>query len=297
MQLKTACEQGAEILRKADVPSPRLTAEVLLMHAAKCDRVHLHAHGDRNLTELEWIHYGRYLNERLKGKPTQYITGKQEFWGMDFIVNPSVLIPRPETELLVEATIELARLYFGGERPLQIADVGTGSGCIAVAIAKELPASTIYAFDQSAEALATAQQNSTIHGTDNQIRFRMSDLLRCANGDPLPLFDFIVSNPPYIGENHSDSVEKQVIEYEPHDALFAGPTGTEVYDRLINQAGDSLRPGGFLAMELGYDSEEWMRSRLDSANWSEVRWLCDLAGIMRVVTARRRMNEETARSN
>src|SRR3990167_8006341 len=133
MQLKDALAQGIELLAKAGIPSPRITAEVLLMHTAHCDRAHLYAHPERLLSEVEWIHYGRSLPERLTGKPTQYITGHQEFWGMDFLVSPSVLIPRPETELLVEASLALARRHFPSGTELNIADVGTGSGCIAVA--------------------------------------------------------------------------------------------------------------------------------------------------------------------
>src|SRR5262249_30626698 len=132
MQLQQALAQGVELLEKARVPSPRITAEVLLMHAARCDRAHLRAHAGRELTDTEWVHYGRYLKERLEGKPTQYITGHQEFWGMDFLVNPSVLIPRPETELVVETALDLLRRNFQKDHACRIADVGAGSGCIAV---------------------------------------------------------------------------------------------------------------------------------------------------------------------
>ena len=133
MQLRTALDQAIALLEKGGVPSPRLTAEVLLMHAARCDRAHLYAYGESELTEVEWIHYGRYLRERLDGKPTQYITGHQEFWSLDFLVNSSVLIPRPETEQVVETALALARKHFPSGTELNIADVGTGSGCIAVA--------------------------------------------------------------------------------------------------------------------------------------------------------------------
>ena len=160
MQLKAALAEGIELLEKDCVPSPRLTAEVLLMHAAQCDRAHLHAYPERELSPSEWAHYGHCLNERLRGKPTQYITGRQEFWGMEFRVNPTVLIPRPETEHVVEAALDLARPHFPSDGDCRIADVGTGSGCIAVALASELPHAKLYALDHSPEALETARQNA-----------------------------------------------------------------------------------------------------------------------------------------
>src|SRR3989304_2128399 len=174
MRLKEALEQGVELLEKGGVPSPRITAEVLLLHAARCARAHLYAHPERELTEVEWIHFGRYLNERLEGKPTQYITGHQEFWGLDFLVNPSVLIPRPETELVVEAAIQLARQLPSDS--LTISDVGTGSGCIAIALAAELPQALIFALDQSAAALDTARANAQRLGVEQRITFLRSDL-------------------------------------------------------------------------------------------------------------------------
>ena len=158
IQWKQALEQGVELLEKAHIPSPRLTAEVLLMHALHTDRTILYSHPERDLSEVSWIHYGRYLNERLQGKPTQYITGHQEFWGLDFLVDSSVLIPRPETEVVVEAALELAARDYPDGEGCTIADVGTGSGCIAVALAKELPHARIFALDFSSDALNTAQK-------------------------------------------------------------------------------------------------------------------------------------------
>lgn len=286
MQLKPALGQGIGLLEKAAVPSSRITAEVLLMHALRCDRAHLYAHPEQELTEVEWIHYGRYLNERLSGKPTQYITGHQEFWGLDFLVNPSVLIPRPETELVVEAALTLARQHFFPAGPagaiseqtefpertegtdfaeraeLPIADVGTGSGCIAVALAKELPRARLFALDRSPQALETARQNAQRHGVEQRITFLPSDLLEPSGKVPLPNFKLIVSNPPYISELERDSLMPEVRYFEPPEALFAGETGLEVYARLIPQAARAMPSGGYLVLELGYDAQEKVRSLL-----------------------------------
>ncbi|MBI4460022.1 MAG: peptide chain release factor N(5)-glutamine methyltransferase [Acidobacteria bacterium] len=316
MQLKEALAQGIDLLEKACVPSPRITAEVLLMHAARCDRAHLYAHPERELTDSEWVHYGRYLDERLGGKPTQYITGHQEFWGMDFLVNPAVLIPRPETELVVEASLVLARRHFSSGGSCNIADVGTGSGCIAVALASELPQARIYALDQSAEALETARKNAERQGVEARITFLFSDLLQASQSEPrasasgsqtvgnsaevshplpsgrgsdfvLPPLEMVVSNPPYVAESDRNKVAPEVRDFEPHAAVFAGESGREVYSKLVPQAGQALRSGGYLVLELGYDSQDWVRGLLEPPQWDEIQWLPDLAGIVRVVTARR----------
>lgn len=354
MQLKEALAQGTQILENALIPSARLTAEVLLMHATHCDRSHLFGHPERELTDCERVHYGRYLNERLQGKPTQYITGHQEFWGMDFLVNPDVLIPRPETELVVETAVNIARQNFPELAALNIADVGTGSGCIAVAIAKDLPACTLYALDISAKAIETARLNARHHGVENRIRFLRSDLLQvCATEESsasdvknsresckgttlvvpdqgrksgalapevsagpsaaeaalnaesfgmaeamplqrhtmpsllLPPLHMVVSNPPYVSERDRPGLQREVSEFEPAAAVFAGESGNEVYSRLIPQAAQALCPGGCLVMELGYDSEGPVRELLTGPEWADIRWRPDLAGITRVVSARR----------
>ncbi|MBI3894780.1 MAG: peptide chain release factor N(5)-glutamine methyltransferase [Acidobacteria bacterium] len=286
MHLKNALKQGVEVLEKAGVPSSRLTAEVLLMHAARCDRAYLYAHPERELSEVEWIHYGRYLNERLAGKPTQYITGHQEFWGLDFLVNSSVLIPRPETELVVEATLELVRLHFLESAKCNIADVGSGSGCIAMALARELPYAKIFALDRSSAALETARTNAQRLGVEQRIEFLLSDLLAPCSGKKLPPLEIVVSNPPYVAQQDRRNVMPEVRNFEPAEAVFAGESGGEVYARLIPQAAQALSPGGFLVLELGYDSQEKVNSLLPSSEWEEVRWWPDLAGVVRVVTAR-----------
>lgn len=287
MQLKEALQQGTDLLAKGNVPSERLTAEVLLMHAANCDRAHLYAHPERELTDSEWVHYGRYLKERLTGKPTQYITGHQEFWGLDFLVNPSVLIPRSETELVVESALALARDRYSEKTELAIADVGTGSGCIAIALATELPQAKLFALEQSPEALETARSNAQRLGVEDRISFFLSDLLQLSSGDRLPSLELVVSNPPYVSERDIAEVMVEVRKFEPLSAIFAGEAGIEAYARLIPQAAQALRAGGYLVLELGYDVRERVRDLLSPAQWDQVAWRTDLAGIVRVVSARR----------
>jgi release factor glutamine methyltransferase len=270
--LKTALEQGATILEKAKIGVPRLTAEVLLGHAMRCDRAYLFAHATDELTELAWIHYGRYLNERLKGKPTQYITGRQEFYGREFQVNSDVLIPRPETEHLVEAGIAWLRKHEGA----RALDVGTGSGAIAITLAAELD-SAVWACDISAAALAVAERNRSRHQA--RVAFFAGDLVEAVAPASV---DLLISNPPYVPGADAANMQAEVRDWEPHVALFAGATGLEIYRRLIAQAGIVLRPGGRLLMELGYQSLEGVRALL-ADGWSDFEVISDLAGWPRVI--------------
>jgi release factor glutamine methyltransferase len=276
LTIQTALEQGADLLNKDGIPAARLTAEVLLCHALHCERSYLYAHGLDELPTNGWIHYGRYLNERLKGKPTQYITKQQEFYGRNFRVTPDVLIPRPETEHVVEAAI--AAIRTGGYQ--RVLDVGTGSGAIAVSIALELKRH-VYACDISTKALAVAEQNRAAYGAD--VRFFAGDLASAIRPRTL---DLLVSNPPYIPGNDAANMQREVREWEPHVALFAGETGLEIYERLIAQAAAAVRPGGHLMMELGYQSLDGVRQLLDG-EWENVEVIHDLAGWPRVVSARR----------
>lgn len=276
MTIGTALQQGTEILEKDGVPAARLTAEVLLCHALRCERAYLYAHGLDELSTNGWIHYGRYLNERLKGKPTQYITKRQEFYGRDFYVTPDVLIPRPETEHLVEAAIAaIAR-----DNCRRILDIGTGSGAIAVSLALETKR-RIFGCDISERALAVAEHNRATY--DAAVVWFAGDL---ASAVAPQRFDLIVSNPPYIPGNDAANMQREVREWEPHVALFAGETGLEIYEHLIAQAAAALRPGGWLMMELGYQSLHGVEALL-GAGWEEVGVAHDLAGWPRVITVRR----------
>lgn len=256
--------------------SPRLTAEVLLMHATGRDRAWLYAHGNDELIELWWIHYGRYLHERMQGKPTQHITGRQEFYGREFHVTPDVLIPRPETELVIEAASLKAALPHGNAAH-RIVDVGTGSGAIAVTLALETKA-RIFATDLSLSALVVAQKNArTLRA---QVDFVASDLgLAFAAGS----FDLVVSNPPYVAGRDRATLTPEVRDREPALALFGGEDGLAVYRRLVPEAARLLRPGGWLMMELG----EAAAVREMLKDWREVEIRNDLAGIPRVILARK----------
>jgi release factor glutamine methyltransferase len=256
-----------------------MNAELLLMFTLGSDRAYLYAHPERELTAEEASRYRAALDERARGVPAQYITGHQEFWGMDLIVTPSVLIPRPETEHVIEAVLECVGLRAAGS--LRIADVGTGSGAIALALAKELPHAEIQAIDISAAALEIARANAARYQLGRRINFREADLL---TGTDDGFFDFVVSNPPYVGDSEEDSVQLEVRKFEPRGAVFAGPSGLEVIARLIPQARAALKPGGWLVMEIsGTIAEEVARLLVD---WKEVQIRPDLQSIPRVVQAR-----------
>ena len=268
-------------LTAANAPSPRMNAELLLMFTLECDRAYLHAHPERKLSADEQRRYDQALTERERGMPAQYITGHQEFWGMDLIVAPAVLIPRPETEHVIETV--LARV---GRAPspadfLRIVDVGTGSGCIALVLAKELPSAELHATEISPTALEIARANAARHQLEDRIHFHQADLLQ---GLDRGGFDFVVSNPPYVGESEADQVQLEVRKHEPRNAVFAGATGLEVIERLIPQAREALRPGGGLVMEISGTIADGVRELL--AGWYDVQIAKDLQGIERVVSAR-----------
>ena len=289
MQLRDALAGAIERLTAADVGSPRLNTETLLMFTLSCDRAYLYAHPERELTADEEARYSGALAQRARGVPAQYVTGHQEFWGLDFIVSPAVLIPRPETEHVVETVLELVaerNAAPASRETLRIVDVGTGSGCIALALASELPHAEIAASDISPDALEIARANAARLRFASRVSFRESDLL---DGFPEAkkedAFDFVVSNPPYVGDGEADKVQRQVREFEPRVAVFAGQDGLDIYRRLIPQARRVLNPGGWLVMEIGYSIEANVRALLEG--WSEVRTTNDLQGIPRVVAARK----------
>jgi release factor glutamine methyltransferase len=288
-------QSAIDRLTEAHVPSPRMNAELLLMFTLGCDRAYLHAHPERELGSDEQARYEQALNQRIQGVPAQYITGHQEFWGMDFIVTPAVLIPRPETEHVIETVLELVHVrpaHVGrarvGRPPtpanLRIVDVGTGSGCIALALAKELPQAEIHATDISPDALEIAEANAARHQMGNRITFHDTDLLQGLESNT---FDFVVSNPPYVGESEADQVQLEVRKFEPRNAVFAGPTGLEVIERLIPQAQATLTPGGWLVIEISGTIAERVKSLLEG--WDRVQIKNDLQGIPRVASAQKKI--------
>ena len=253
------------------------------MFTLGCDRAYLFAHPERKLTAEEQTRYQEALAERARGVPAQYITGHQEFWGMDLIVTPAVLIPRPETEHLIETVLALAAdKKSSSGKNLRIVDVGTGSGCIALALAKEFPPAEIHAIDVSEAALEIARANAARHGLERRVTFHQADLLA---GFDLRDFDFVVSNPPYVGESEEDQVQLEVRKFEPRKAVFAGHEGTEVIARLIPQAQAALRTGGWLVLEVSGTIADTVQKLL--SGWDEVRAIPDLQSIPRIVQARK----------
>jgi release factor glutamine methyltransferase len=265
-----------------------MNAELLLMFTLNCDRAHLYAHPERELTADEQTNYARTLAERSRGVPAQYITGHQEFWGMDLIVTPAVLIPRPETEHVIETVLELLTSEVSPQASVRspsskrVIDVGTGSGCIALALAKELPQAVIHATDISPAALEIARANAARHQLDNRIQFHQRDLL---SGVATNTFDLVVSNPPYVGESEADQVQLEVRKFEPRNAVFAGPAGTEVIARLIPQAHAALKSGGWLVIEISRAIADHTKQLL--RDWHDIRLSPDLQSIPRVARARK----------
>jgi release factor glutamine methyltransferase len=253
------------------------------MHVLGRDRTYLYAHPEKQLEAAQAEAFLALINKRSAGTPTQYLTGHQEFWGMDFEVTPDVLIPRPETEHLIE--VALARIGESRRKnPLRIADVGTGSGCIAVALAKEFPNANIFATDISSAALKVAARNATRHNFANRITFSECNLLEGIPEHP-PL-NVIVSNPPYVARKDAASLPIDVREHEPAIALFAGDDGMEIYPRLIAQAKTHLAEGGLLVLELGAGLFEPVSDLLEArTGWTRVSATQDLAGIVRVISA------------
>lgn len=291
--VRSALREAMHRLRAAAVPSPTLAAELLLMHTLGCDRAWLYAHPEQPLDAAQLAAYFELVARRIAGVPTQYLTGRQEFWGLELEVTPDVLIPRPETEHLVEVALErLGPPTWEEEEAgiprghgLRIADVGTGSGCLAIALACELPGAQVFATDVSAAALAVAHRNACRHGVAGRVHLLQCNWLDALAGLPL---DLIVSNPPYVGRREADRLPREVRAHEPAQALFAGESGQECYAPLIAQAARLLRSGGLLVVELGYDALPHVRTLLEAEGiWQQIRLTHDLAGIPRVLSAQR----------
>jgi release factor glutamine methyltransferase len=319
MDVRTALKDGIARLRTANVDSFTLAAELLLLHVLGRSRAWLYAHPEDAVLDEDEQRFLALIARRASGEPTQHLTGKQEFWGLEFEVTPDVLIPRPETEHVVEVALDRLALRelragrkqtFTGEG-LHILDVGTGSGCIAIALAKELPGACVIATDISDAALAVARRNAAGHGVAGRVQFMEANLLErsgekkwaryivpllpslIAEGDSAvtnhqsPLFDLIVSNPPYIGRKEKQTLAREVRDHEPELALYGGEEGYEIYADLIAQAGQVLMPGGILVLELGHNSLPAVQPLFDSPRWTNVAVTNDLAGIPRVIAAER----------
>ena len=294
----------ADYLKGHGSESPRLDAEVLLAEVLGCQRIQLYATFDDVPGEQQRAAFRELVRRRAEGTPVAYLVGRREFYSLSFRVTPDVLIPRPETELLVVAVLDLAKESSGfrvqgsesanqqstinnQQSTISIADVGAGSGVIAVCLAKHLPAGRVTAIDISPAALAVARENAKQHGVADRIEFVESDLFTAVAADRR--FDFVVSNPPYVSAAEMEKLAPDVRKYEPHAALLAGPKGTEVIERLIPQAAERLRPGGHLLMEVSPMIHDAVRSLLNSDGRFEVgTTIKDIARLPRVVQARRR---------
>jgi release factor glutamine methyltransferase len=290
LDVRTALKQGIAQLRDANVPSFTLAAELLLLHVLGRDRTWLYAHPEELISEPHAQKFSLLLTRRAAGEPTQHLTGKQEFWGLEFEVTPDVLIPRPETEHVVEVALDrlAVREIRAGRKQtltgegLQIIDVGTGSGCIAIALAKELPkAEIILGTDVSNAALAVARRNADRHVPKVRRAFLQQNLISGLAGQ----YDLIVSNPPYIGRKEKETLMREVRDYEPEVALYGGEEGYEIYADLIAQAAHIVKRGGLLVLELGHNSLPAVQPLLEAPQWISVAVTNDLAGIPRVIAA------------
>jgi release factor glutamine methyltransferase len=284
MNIRSALREAMARLEAASVPSHALAAELLLMHALNRDRTWLYTYPEDEIPPAALGKFHALIAERESGTPTQYLTGHQEFWGLEFEVTPAVLIPRPETEHVIEITLD----RLGTDRKnskLQIADIGTGSGCIAVALAHELPQAEIIATDISGAALDVARRNAARHNATTRVQFIESNLFD-ALGEASPKFDVIVSNPPYIRLSEAPHLQLEVRAHEPPTALFAGDDGQAIYAPLIREAPNHLKPGGLLILELGHDSLSGVQEMIAATqSWSQVQIKNDLAQIPRVISA------------
>lgn len=257
-----------------------MDSELLLMHVLKRNKAWLMTHGEDDVPDDACVRFLEFLERRYCGEPMQHITGECEFYGLPFRINGDVLVPRPDTEHLVEKVIEAAQ---GFARP-RIVDVGTGSGAIAVALAHHLQEAEITATDLSAPALAVARENAKRNEMEDRIRFLEGDLLGPVAGER---FEIVVSNPPYVPNTDRALIAVEVREYEPAVALFAGEDGLDVYRRLLPQAHAALVPGGYIALEIGFSQADSIRNLLGEAGFAKVQFMADLQGIPRVASAMR----------
>ena len=281
MTIREALRSAAERLELHHVSNARLTAELLLSSGLSVEREYLYSHDDRVLTDDEAQALEDRLYDRISGVPLQYIVGRQEFYGRYFEVNPAVLVPRPETEYIIEAVLEALGASERPLRPPSIIDVGTGSGCLAVTLALEIQGATVFATDISRRALVVAQRNATKLGA--RVSFACVDVLDAISGR----FDFIVSNPPYVRRDQMPSLQREVREHEPHVALFSPEDELAIYRRLVLGGEMMLKSGGHILMEVGIGMDEGVAS-LFGSKWETLPTKADLQGIPRTVRAKLR---------
>ncbi|HEY5885545.1 MAG TPA: peptide chain release factor N(5)-glutamine methyltransferase [Pyrinomonadaceae bacterium] len=276
ISIAQAILQGANKLRKAGVAEARREAGSLLAFLLDKDRTFMLAHAEDAISAEQEMLFEEFLEARAQGEPAQYITGRQDFYGLEFEVTPDVLIPRPETELLVETALRLVE----GKEKISFCDVGTGSGCISVALLKQLPLANGVAVDLSAPALEIAKRNAARHSVTDRIEFVLSD---CFQSVPQQTFDLIVSNPPYIRDDALPTLQREVRDFEPRIALTSGADGLEVIRRLLRDSQAYLMSDGHLVFEIGYDQHEAVGGLIDAQVWRVLDIHQDLQGIPRTV--------------
>jgi release factor glutamine methyltransferase len=273
-------------LASARIGTARLDAEVLLSRIIEKDRAWLFSHDRDELDEGQFRRFADIIARRALREPLQYITGRQEFWGLGFIVTPAVLIPRPETELLVETAIKLMR---GATGPMTVVDLCTGSGCVAISLARELVNARVVATDISIRALAVARENAELHGVSERITFLEGDLFGPLEElDLRDRVDVITVNPPYVPSGDLAALQPEVKDHEPTNALIAGPDGMEIQRRIIDAGSGFLKQNGALIMEMGMGQADLLRQLVETRRpYDRPEILKDLAGIDRVLVAKK----------
>ncbi|MDF2545637.1 MAG: prmC [Anaerosolibacter sp.] len=286
VRIQDALREAVERLEAINIMTPLLDAEVLLCHVLDMDRLFLYVHRDRELTEDQLKTYSSMVAKRLEGVPVQYIVNKQEFMSLDFYVEEGVLIPRPDTEILVESVLAWAKEQ-GDQHNLIIADLGTGSGAITVSLAYYLRESFVYSVDISPKALSIGRKNAKILGVEERIGFVHGDLFEPLREKGLEnCLDILVSNPPYIPKKEIDKLQTEVAKYEPKLALDGGEDGLDFYRRIIDEAYVFLKNGGLIALEVGHDQGETIKKMMEHKNiYADIRKIKDLSDIERVVVA------------
>jgi release factor glutamine methyltransferase len=278
-------EWTATYFKEKNVAEPRSSAEVLLAHVLSQDRLFLYLNYDRPMEPQELSIFRNYIKRRVTGEPNQYITGVQEFWSLSFRVNPEVLIPRPETEVLVEAVLDFAQKKEHAATGLSIVDIGTGSGAVAVALANELPNARVVAVDSSMQALQLARENARSHQVEQQLNFVCGDILGGISR-AVETFDVVVSNPPYVSQTDFQQLPREIRDHEPYRALAGGPEGLQVIGRIIAQAPAVLRQKGCLFLEIGAGQADNVGDLVSKANsYGSFRILKDYSEMDRVLVA------------
>ncbi len=267
------------------ITEPRREAKSLLVLALGNDQIFLIANPTYCLTEPEYKVFWKFVKRRANREPFQHIAGKQEFWGRNFCVTPEVLVPRPETEMIVDRTLKL----FQPDSTIEICEIGIGSGCISISLLKELPLALAYGFDISKNALSVAGRNAEKHGVGQRLRLGVSDVFQSIERYG---FDLIVSNPPYVPLTEISGLQAEVRDFDPLEALTDGKDGLSIIRRIIDGAPKYLKPGGYLIMEIGFNQSETVKEMFDLEVWNSPDLLPDLQGIPRLVSAKTAIDKD-----